>query len=159
MSVWKQIPFWAKHQLGALVMSPLSLVIWWALTYGWEYEIIKGLFKGESEIKLYNSLISQMHRFLFLLCSCVTSFWKLFSHSNHPYWAGMSGRAAGVPWPRLTKPTCNQCHHVSPDPLPTLLSPHLSQPTTTATSKRGKKPTANQKSYYLKDSLTRPGAF
>lgn len=92
MSVWKQIPFWAKHQLGALVMSPLSLVIWWALTYGWEYEIIKGLFKGESEIKLYNSLISQMHRFLFLLCSCVTSFWKLFSHSNHPYWAGLSGR-------------------------------------------------------------------
>lgn len=128
MSVWKQIPFWAKHQLGALVMSPLSLsVIWWALTYQWEYEIIKGLFKEESEIKLYNSLISQMHSFLFLLCSCVTSFWKLFSHSNHPYWAGLSGRAAGVPGHWLTKPTCNQRHHVSSDPLPTLLSPHLSQ--------------------------------
>jgi hypothetical protein len=28
---------------------------------------------------------------------CTTSFWKLFSHSNHPYWASLSGSSAGVP--------------------------------------------------------------
>lgn len=150
--------FWAKHQLGALVMSPLSLVIWWALTYGWEYEIIKGLFKGESEIKLYNSPhLTNAISFL--------SFYALVLHlleavfiQTTPYWAGMSGRAAGVPGHGSQSPLVTSAP--SPSSLDPFLpaSPHLSQPTTTATSKR-KKPTASQKSYYLKDSLTRPGAF
>lgn len=131
--------FWSKTP----AMCPgdeSSLLILWALTYGGEYWIIKGFFGEESEVKLYNSLISQMHIFLFPFYALVLHlFGSCFLIQTTPTGPASLEELQVSPGHCLKSLLVNQPHHVSFDPFPALLSTCLSLPATTATSERGEK--------------------